>query len=116
MTFRPERWATSECCKSQSCDASSSSTGDNLGNQRSDYLPFGAGARKCVGQEFAKLVLKVFIAELTSSYDCDIKDLQPPMITAPVPFPANGLPLTLKRRCSDSSTKSSRTVRKSNGF
>jgi cytochrome P450 family 26 subfamily A len=89
---------------------------DREGDMKYDYLTFGTGARKCIGQEFAKLVLKIFTAELAANYDWHLKDLQPAINSAPVPFPADDLPLTLKHRPTQHLMNITRPGIKSSGF
>ncbi|GFS16682.1 cytochrome P450 26A1-like [Elysia marginata] len=76
-TFDPDRWL-----------GNSSSREDKF-----DYLPFGGGTRSCVGKEFAKLFLKVFIVEVVRSCSWNLINNNVTMSYLPVPHPVDGLPL-----------------------
>lgn len=60
---------------------------------RFHYLPFGAGARRCVGQEFARLVLRILLVELVKNSVWKLKNDKPIMKYLPVTHPADNLPL-----------------------
>ncbi|GFN93284.1 cytochrome p450 26a1 [Plakobranchus ocellatus] len=76
-TFDPDRWI----------DHSSSR------EEKFHYLPFGGGTRSCVGKEFAKLFLKIFVIELVRSCSWRLMNDKVTMNHLPVPHPADGLPL-----------------------
>jgi len=45
-----------------------------------EYLPFGGGARRCIGLAFAQLEMKLAIAQILSNYDLELmntKDVKP---------------------------------------
>ncbi|XP_062320634.1 cytochrome P450 26A1-like [Osmerus eperlanus] len=59
---------------------------------RFGYIPFGGGARICVGKEFAKVLLKVFVVELVSRCDWRLLNGPPTMKTGPTVYPTDNLP------------------------
>ena len=61
--------------------------------ERFHYIPFGAGTRRCIGSQFAKVFLKVLIIELCTMCRWKMLNENPKIRTAPLPFPADGLPL-----------------------
>jgi cytochrome P450 len=63
------------------------------------YVPFGGGARECIGKEFARLEMKIFATRLVQR--CDWKllpDRDLGLITIPTPRPRDGLKITLISR------------------
>lgn len=74
--FQPERFM----CKSPE-DSS-----------RFNYIPFGGGSRMCVGKEFAKVVLKIFLVELTTKCNWTLLNGPPTMKTGPTVYPVDNLP------------------------
>ncbi|XP_065847488.1 abscisic acid 8'-hydroxylase 1-like [Euphorbia lathyris] len=61
------------------------------------FIPFGAGARTCLGIEMAKLSMLIFLHRLTSLYLWKIEDRDPRLQkTTHVPRLRSGLPITLK--------------------
>ncbi|XP_068161889.1 cytochrome P450 26A1 [Antennarius striatus] len=74
--FRPERFLTNP-----SSDSS-----------RFQYIPFGGGSRMCVGKEFAKVLLKVFLVEVISRCDWTLLNGPPTMKTGPTVYPVDNLP------------------------
>ncbi len=54
------------------------------------YIPFGGGARECIGKEFAYLVIKIFISTLLDNCSWKFKENQDLTINKfPVARPAN---------------------------
>ncbi|RQH20972.1 cytochrome P450 [Okeania hirsuta] len=54
------------------------------------YIPFGGGARECIGKEFAYLVIKIFISALLDNCNWKFKENQDLTInTFPVARPAH---------------------------
>ncbi|KAI8777685.1 cytochrome P450 26A1-like [Biomphalaria glabrata] len=74
-TFEPSRWLT----------------GDEL-DTKYHFLPFGGGARVCIGKEFAQMFLRIFVVELVKSCHWQIKSNRK-MVMFPVPYPADNLPV-----------------------
>ena len=75
-----------------------------LGNQRATidrfaYLPFGVGARKCIGSVFALQEATLVLATIVKNFDFA---LSPDHIVWPILRvtlrPANGLPMTIRKR------------------
>ena len=63
---------------------------------RFDYIPFSTGKRPCVGQEFARDMLKVFVIEAARLCDWDLVNGVPVINTCPLPFPKDNLPLNVR--------------------
>ncbi|XP_069467462.1 cytochrome P450 26A1 [Ambystoma mexicanum] len=59
---------------------------------RFNFIPFGGGLRSCVGKEFAKLLLKIFIVELARTCDWHLLNGAPTMKTGPTVYPVDNLP------------------------
>ncbi|KAM8876217.1 cytochrome P450 26A1 [Synchiropus picturatus] len=74
--FQPERFMTKS-----SSDSS-----------RFQYIPFGGGSRMCVGKEFAKVLLKIFLVEVATKCHCTLLNGPPTMKTGPTVYPVDNLP------------------------
>ncbi|XP_029599120.1 cytochrome P450 26A1-like [Salmo trutta] len=61
-------------------------------SSRFNYIPFGGGTRMCVGKEFAKVVLKVVLIELTLRCNWTLSNGPPTMKTGPTVYPVDNLP------------------------
>lgn len=61
-------------------------------SSRFSYIPFGGGSRMCVGKEFAKMLLKIFLVELSLQSDWTLLNGPPTMKTAPTVYPVDNLP------------------------
>lgn len=62
------------------------------------YLPFGGGARECIGKEFAYLVMKIFLSELINTYRWEFKENQDLTINKfPVAMPANKVEVSITK-------------------
>ncbi|KAG9341821.1 hypothetical protein JZ751_018543 [Albula glossodonta] len=59
---------------------------------RFSYIPFGGGARRCVGKEFAKVLLKIFLVELVTKCNWTLLNGPPTMKTGPTVYPVDNLP------------------------
>ena len=63
------------------------------------YLPFGAGPRQCIGNQFALLEAHLSVATLAQTYRLDLVPGHPvepwPLITL---RPRFGMPMTIERR------------------
>ncbi|XP_029953430.1 cytochrome P450 26A1 [Salarias fasciatus] len=59
---------------------------------RFQYIPFGGGSRMCVGKEFAKVLLKVFLVEVVSRCRWTLLNGPPTMKTGPTVYPVDNLP------------------------
>lgn len=83
--FIPERWEKIE---------------DNGGANKFHFIPFGAGARGCVGKAYALLLAKIFIIELVRKCNWTLTNPQSKMRYIPVPVAIDHLPVTVTRRYS----------------
>ncbi|KAL2078429.1 hypothetical protein ACEWY4_026114 [Coilia grayii] len=61
-------------------------------SSRFNYIPFGGGSRMCVGKEFAKVLLKIFLVELTQHCNWTLSNGPPTMKTGPTVYPVDNLP------------------------
>ncbi|XP_012672827.1 cytochrome P450 26A1-like [Clupea harengus] len=61
-------------------------------SSRFNYIPFGGGSRMCVGKEFAKVLLKTFLIELTQHCNWTLSNGPPTMKTGPTVYPSDNLP------------------------
>lgn len=61
-------------------------------SSRFSYIPFGGGSRMCVGKEFAKMLLKIFLVELSLQSDWTLLNGPPTMKTGPTVYPVDNLP------------------------
>ncbi|CAH1783469.1 unnamed protein product [Owenia fusiformis] len=82
--FDPGRWNDLDLTTNQS--------------DRFSYIPFGGGTRACIGKEFAKLLLKVFILELVGNCTWKIPNPNPRMKSFPVPYPVDKLPIEFSKK------------------
>lgn len=64
---------------------------------RFSFIPFGGGLRSCVGKEFAKILLKIFIVELARHCDWRLLNGPPTMKTSPTVYPVDDLPARFTR-------------------
>ncbi|KAK3096283.1 hypothetical protein FSP39_025295 [Pinctada imbricata] len=84
--FNPERWNNLPNLDRQEIDSKV---------DRFNYVPFGAGARTCVGREYARLVTRIFLIELCRTSDWTLHNDNPKMKYIPVPRPVDDLPVTI---------------------
>ncbi|KAL3863144.1 hypothetical protein ACJMK2_004913 [Sinanodonta woodiana] len=87
--FRPDRW-----------DDSSFHPGTLTSESPTDkfnFIPFGGGCRSCVGSEFAKLSLRIFLLELARSCDWTLLNKDAEMRFIPVPHAVDSLPVQIRR-------------------
>lgn len=64
---------------------------------RFQYIPFGGGSRMCVGKEFAKVLLKIFLVEVVRSCRWSLLNGPPTMKTGPTVYPVDNLPTRFSR-------------------
>ncbi|XP_046362369.2 cytochrome P450 26B1-like isoform X1 [Haliotis rufescens] len=83
--FQPERW-----------DEMDKKT--RLSGKRFHYIPFGAGARACPGENFARMFVKIFIVELIKTCKWELKNKNPKISYFPVTKPSDDLPVTFHLR------------------
>ena len=59
------------------------------------WIPFGGGAHKCLGLNFAEVQTKLFLFHLLTRYNISVKaGYEMPRSWVPLIFPADGLPVT----------------------
>lgn len=65
-------------------------------SHRFAWIPFGGGVHKCIGMHFGGLEVKAIMHRLLRRYHWTIDpDYAPPMDNHSLPFPKDGLPITL---------------------
>ncbi|KAM9425898.1 cytochrome P450 26A1 [Pholidichthys leucotaenia] len=79
--FEPERFLTDPCTNSS----------------RFQYIPFGGGSRICIGKEYARLLLKVFLVEVVTKCNWTLVNGAPTMKTGPTIYPEDNLPTRFTR-------------------
>ncbi|KAH0781403.1 hypothetical protein KY290_001001 [Solanum tuberosum] len=60
------------------------------------YIPFGGGPRMCVGKEFARLEILIFLHILIRKFNWKLLIPNEKMIYDPMPTPLEGLPISLQ--------------------
>ena len=107
--FRPEQWVTRGAGappppqNGDSSVASGGGGGDSSPAKTSrgeqcDFIPFGSSRRTCPGQEFAKQMLRLLLVELCTVTEWQCDNPHAAIKSAPVPFPADGLPVRISLR------------------
>lgn len=67
-------------------------------NHNYSFLPFGAGAHKCIGMNFAIMNARIFLHHLLRNFRFTFKSgYQPHSHTLPTPRPSSNLPLVVER-------------------
>jgi len=62
------------------------------------YLPFGGGAHKCLGVNFAEIQTKIFLFHLLRQYQVNVDpERKMAFHYLPMPLPKDGLPITLSK-------------------
>ena len=62
------------------------------------WVPFGGGAHKCLGLNFAEIQTKLFLFHLLTNYQIKVKPgYTMPRSWVPLIFPADGLPVTFEK-------------------
>ncbi|MCC3407359.1 MAG: cytochrome P450 [Microcoleus sp. PH2017_10_PVI_O_A] len=67
------------------------------------YVPFGGGLRECLGKEFARLEMKLFVARMVRECEWDLlpdQDLN--LIRVPTPHPRDGLRVKFRQKIAGS--------------
>lgn len=64
-------------------------------NGKQLFIPFGGGTRLCPGKDFARLVLRIVIAQLSTSFKWQVLNPDPSMRTSPIPFPSDNMPMKI---------------------
>ncbi|MCP2275785.1 cytochrome P450 [Nocardia amikacinitolerans] len=68
-------------------------------SHRLAFLPFGAGAHKCIGMHFGTFEVKTLISAMVRDYEWEIPDdYRMPWGFTTIPFPRDGAPMLLRRR------------------
>ncbi|WP_068276839.1 cytochrome P450 [Aldersonia kunmingensis] len=63
------------------------------------WMPFGAGAHKCIGMHFGMLEVKVVIDAMVRNFEWELPaDYEIPWSFTTMPYPRDGAPMTLRRR------------------
>jgi cytochrome P450 len=77
---------------------------------RFGFLPFGAGPRKCIGSTFALQEATLVLAVIAKNFSFRLKPDHPVWPALRVTLrPANGLPMTLRRRSSSGKSSDDQT-------
>jgi cytochrome P450 family 26 subfamily A len=115
--FQPERWdkerePETTCCQScqghqthQDTDTCIRNESDRVHvttaqsqQERFGFIPFGRGARSCVGKMYARLVLKVLVVEMVRGCSWRLLNEDVVFKRLPMPHPADGLPMRVTPR------------------
>ncbi|KAI4297883.1 hypothetical protein L6164_037742 [Bauhinia variegata] len=70
------------------------------------YIPFGAGLRSCIGNEFVRVETLTTIHNLINMYEWSQVNPEEPITRQPMPYPSQGLPIKIKPRYNISSPAS----------
>jgi cytochrome P450 len=63
------------------------------------WVPFGGNVHKCIGMHFGGMEVKAILHQMLLRYAWAVPaDYEPPMSYGTGPFPADGLPITLRPR------------------
>ncbi|WNG88456.1 cytochrome P450 [Mycobacterium sp. ITM-2016-00317] len=63
------------------------------------FAPFGGGAHKCIGQQFADMTVKATMHQILRRFEWSVPEGYYPRLTwGTGPTPADGLPVTVRRR------------------
>ncbi|KAL5718449.1 hypothetical protein ACHQM5_011350 [Ranunculus cassubicifolius] len=60
------------------------------------YIPFGAGHRMCIGNEFARVEILIVIHHMVTKFEWSQVDPSEIITRQPMPYPSKGLPIKLK--------------------
>jgi cytochrome P450 len=84
-TFNPERFIDNEASRSTV--------------SRYVFAPFGGGAHKCIGQQFATMTVKATMHQMLRHFEWRVPDgYRVPLDWGTGPTPSDDLPITLRRR------------------
>jgi cytochrome P450 len=93
--FDPECWTEPDCFDPERF--TDSRREDK--NHRFAWLPFGGGAHKCIGMHFGSLEVKAILHRMLRTYTWTVPEgYQARWDNTSLPVPADGLPITLRRR------------------
>jgi cytochrome P450 len=64
-----------------------------------EFMPFGGGVRRCIGEALAQFEMKIVIATIMSNYELELCDRRPvkPQRRGVTLAPANGLKMRIKK-------------------
>jgi len=62
------------------------------------FIPFGGGPHICLGNEFARTVIMVFLHHIVLNFEWKMVDPQEPICVDPLPIFTKGLPLQIQKR------------------
>ncbi|CAA0816126.1 cytochrome P450- family 718 [Striga hermonthica] len=60
------------------------------------FVPFGGGPRLCAGYQLAKLNILIFVHYIVTRYDWSLVLPDEPITIDPLPFPSQGMPVTIR--------------------
>lgn len=60
------------------------------------YVPFGGGRRMCLGKEFARIGILVFLHNVVNRFDWELSIPNEKIVYDPMPTPVEGLPVRLR--------------------
>ncbi|GLJ17009.1 hypothetical protein SUGI_0294280 [Cryptomeria japonica] len=60
------------------------------------FVPFGGGPRMCPGNEYARMVILVFLHNIAKRFEWSLVDANEIIVADPTPRPTRGLPLNLR--------------------
>lgn len=80
------------------------------GDVNTSWIPFGGGARKCMGYSFAMLEIKSILAILARGYDWSVDTKENLSLNSALPTLSNGMPMKVWKL--DMPPKSQKTVAK----
>ncbi|KAL3632268.1 hypothetical protein CASFOL_025252 [Castilleja foliolosa] len=64
------------------------------------YVPFGGGPRLCAGYQLARLNILIFVHYVVTRYDWALVSPDEPITIDPLPFPSQGMPITISPKVS----------------
>lgn len=60
------------------------------------YVPFGGGPRMCLGKEFARLEILIFLHNVITRFKWKLVNAGEKIVYDPMPTPIKGLPILLQ--------------------
>ncbi|GLJ55450.1 hypothetical protein SUGI_1190660 [Cryptomeria japonica] len=65
------------------------------------FVPFGGGRRMCPGNEYARMIILVFLHNIVKNFTWELMDANENISANPLPIPEQGMPLRLFPRSQD---------------
>ena len=97
--FDPDRWLSQNSNSGDAADdENDGKTTNESAPQTRSLLYFGIGSRSCVGKEFAKLFLRIFLLEFARTCDVTLENDTVEMTYMPLAKPKDGMPIFVKER------------------